>query len=450
MRSLSQSPGFSAAGSCFEQDVSRAAQVLKCYESIRSCSEHLCIPLEPEDCVVQSMPDASPVRWHLAHSTWFFETLVLKAASPKYRPWKTSYDYLFNSYYNAVGPQFPRGFRGTLSRPTVREVLEYRHFVDEQIRELLQPCSAVETESLEDWLAIIELGLHHEQQHQELILTDIKHAFWSNPMRPAYAHGDFAPSRPAPMAQWSAFGEGLRWIGSECSGFAYDNECPKHQVYLPAFELATRPVTNGEYMQFMADGGYQQAALWLSDGWDLVQQEGWNAPLYWEQRDGEWWCFTLFGMRPVDPHQPVCHVSYFEAAAFAEWANGRLPTEAEWESAVGDLPVVGNFAEESWFHPLVQGSPTLPQKAEASLTPTARLAQMYGDVWEWTASPYAAYPGYRPPEGPVGEYNGKFMCNQFVLRGGSCATPRSHMRPTYRNFFAPQSRWQFAGIRLAR
>ncbi|GBD32598.1 Hercynine oxygenase [bacterium HR33] len=413
--------------------------LLERYLQVRRASEELCKPLAIEDYVVQSMPDASPAKWHLAHTTWFFETLVLKPALPDYREVNPQFAYLFNSYYNTLGPQFYRPHRGLVTRPTVAEVFAYRAHVDREMERLL---TGAEQKGWEIPEEVIVTGMHHEQQHQELLLTDIKHLFSRNPLYPAYA-GDYSlPARrarrsPGPM-RWVKLQGGLREIGFSGDGFAYDNETPRHKVYLRDFAIASRLVTSGEYLHFIQDGGYRRPELWLSDGWGAVQAEGWKAPLYWEEKDGQWFQFTLSGLRPVDPAEPVCHVSFYEADAFARWASARLPTEAEWEVAAAGVPIEGNFVEDGFFHPI-------PLR-----DPGEGISQLFGDVWEWTASSYSPYPGYKPPEGALGEYNAKFMSNQYVLRGGSCATPRSHIRVTYRNFFPPQARWQFSGIRLAR
>lgn len=401
------------------------------YSAVRGFSNALVAPLEPEDCVIQSMPDVSPTRWHLAHTTWFFETFILKPFRSGYQPFHPKYEVLFNSYYNTVGEQFPRSQRGLLSRPTVGEVMKYRRHVDEHVEALLQ-------QQPEAIARIIEIGLQHEQQHQELLLTDIKHVFSCNPLHPAYQHRSTAleTSTSQPL-QWIAFEEGLHWIGHAGSGFAFDNESPRHRTFLEAFQLADRLTTCGEFLEFMHDGGYARPELWLSEGWSRVQQSQWRAPLYWDEHDGQWWQFSLDGRRPILPEEPVCHVSFFEADAFARWAGLRLPTEAEWEIAAAEQPIRGNFVESQALHPRAARDDSL-------------LKQLYGDVWEWTASQYRPYPGYSPPDGALGEYNGKFMCNQFVLRGGSCATSETHIRSTYRNFFPAEARWQFSGIRLAR
>jgi len=410
-----------------------APSLLTRYHTIRKFTEHLTAPLTAEDCAIQSMPDVSPTRWHLAHTTWFFETFVVTPAIEEYKPFHPAFQYLYNSYYNTVGEQFPRDRRGVLSRPTLAQVMEYRRHVDEHMRELSTKGTAFSSLA-----AIIELGINHEQQHQELILTDIKHVLSCNPLYPTYVAAPARERRDAERVAWIGFPEGTRWIGHSGESFAFDNEAPRHREFVDAFELASRPVTNGEYLEFVKDGGYRRPEFWLSAGWQQVRSSGWNAPLYWTEIEGEPYQFTLSGLQPVDLAAPVCHVSYFEADAFARWAGARLPTEAEWETAA-DLPIAGNFAESGAMHP----SPAFPHRSGS-------LRQMFGDVWEWTSSSYTPYPGYKPAEGALGEYNGKFMCNQYVLRGGSCATPQSHIRPTYRNFFPPEARWQFSGIRLCR
>ncbi len=384
------------------------------------------------------MPDVSPTKWHLAHTTWFFETFVLQQFCEGYAVFHPGYGYLFNSYYEAVGPRHPRPERGLVTRPTVAEVHAYREHVDGSMQALIEKAEAPL------WSEIaprVELGLNHEQQHQELILTDIKHVFSCNPLRPAYAPGrPFAP-RPAPALQWFTYQGGLFQIGHEGPGFAFDNEGPRHEVVLRTFRLSSRPVTNGEFLEFVEDGGYQNPQHWLSDGWATVRERGWRAPLYWQKVDDDWQIMTLAGMYPLERGVPVCHVSYYEAAAFAAWAGKRLATEAEWEVAARGLDDASgraaNFLDSGHLHPV-----------PASDSETGPV-QMFGDVWEWTQSPYTPYPGYRPLPGAVGEYNGKFMCNQLVLRGGSCATPPGHVRATYRNFFPPDARWQFSGFRLA-
>ncbi len=411
--------------------------LLAAYDRIRAQTERLCEPLVPEDYVIQPMPDASPAKWHLAHTTWFFEQFLLVPHHAGYRVFHPRFAYLFNSYYNTIGERHCRPKRGLLSRPTVEEVYDYRRYVDAQMRLLLGSLAARRTAELRP---VIEIGLNHEQQHQELMLTDLKYTFAVNPLYPVYRERVATPSREsvAPM-RWVRFAEGLRQIGHEGEAFAYDNEQPRHRVFVDAFELGSRLVTNGEYKAFIADGGYDRADLWLSSGAATAKQEGWRAPLYWIEQEGRWLNHTLSGLRPVDDDEPVCHVSLYEADAFARWAGARLATEAEWEAASESVDLEGNYVESGRFHPL-------PAAGEGD----AELLQMFGDAWEWTGSAYLGYPGYQPPPGALGEYNGKFMCNQFVLRGGSCATPRSHVRHTYRNFFPPDARWQFTGIRLAR
>ena len=393
----------------------------------------LVAPLSPEDCLVQSMPYASPAKWHLAHTTWFFEQFVLQPGAPGYRVFDARFAYLFNSYYEAVGPRHARPERGLLTRPALDEILRYRAYVDESMTELLAGLPA--SRALEE---LVRLGLHHEQQHQELLLTDIKHALSRNPLEPAYREprgprgDDVEP--PAP-ARWLGQREGLVEIGAVPeAGFCFDNELPRHRVWLQPHALASRLVTNGEYLEFIRAGGYEDPRHWLSEGWDTVQREGWRHPLYWSpELDSE---FTLEGRRELRLAEPVCHVSLFEADAYARWAGARLPTEAEWEAAAvaGPAPCADGGVR---LHPRPARKPT-------------GLSQMTGDAWQWTSSAYGAYPGYRPAAGALGEYNGKFMCSQVVLRGGSCATPAGHVRPSYRNFFHPWARWQFTGLRLAR
>ena len=407
------------------------------YQKVRRFSEQLCEPLVTEDYVIQSMPDVSPTKWHLAHVSWFFETFLLSRALPDYQSLHPQYAYLFNSYYNTLGERHCRPKRGLISRPTVKETYEYRRYVDEHVLDLLEK---IDERQLAELAPIMILGLNHEQQHQELMVTDIKHVLSCNPLSPTYrARTPTGASNITPL-EWVSFPEGLYWIGHEGSGFAFDNEGPRHRQFVQSFQLASRLVTNGEYLEFMEDGGYDNPLLWLSEGWATVRAEEWQAPLYWEQRDGRWWMMTLSGLREVDKAEPVCHVSYFEADAYARWADARLPTEAEWEVAAQEAPVEGNFVESGLYHPA-------PLTAS---TTDGKLAQMYGDVWQWTQSSYAPYPNFRPGAGAIGEYNGKFMCNQYVLRGGSCATSLSHIRSTYRNFFPANAQWQFMGIRLAK
>jgi ergothioneine biosynthesis protein EgtB len=415
----------------------RAARLLARFREVRDFSERLCETLEPEDCVVQSMPDVSPTKWHLAHTSWFFETFILKVWMPSYRTVVPQYAYLFNSYYNAAGDMHRRDLRGLISRPTVAETYRFRQSIDAHIQELLE---SADDELLEEMEPVFTIGLHHEQQHQELLVTDIKNVFSHNPLHPVFRQRDERQQRQeiAPESYLN-FEETILEIGHDGRGFSYDNEGPRHRALIPAFSLATRPVTNGEYLAFIEAGGYERPEYWLSLGWMTVNEQRWQAPLYWMKRDGRWWNFTLSGMRPIEEAEPVTHVSHFEADAFANWSGARLPTEFEWERAAAGVPIEGNFVDTERFHP-----------APGATQGNGKLQQMYGDVWEWTRSAYLPYPGYRAAPGALGEYNGKFMSNQMVLRGGSCATSQSHIRPTYRNFFQPEKRWQFTGIRLAR
>jgi ergothioneine biosynthesis protein EgtB len=400
------------------------------FRLVRKATLALAEPLSPEDYVVQSMPDASPAKWHLAHTTWFFEEFVLQHALPGYKFHDDQFRYLFNSYYNTIGPMHSRPQRGLLSRPTVAQVMTYREQIDERMNNLLQ-----RQDLPADVQQCITIGLHHEQQHQELLLTDIKHLFSCNPLLPAYTREKTAPARPAPALGFRAFEGGLIDIGHSGDGFSYDNELPRHRTYTDAFRLANRAVTNGEYLEFVRAGGYEEPVHWLSDGWTTVQKDGWKRPIYWTPSLEEE--FTLTGLRELTPASPICHLSYYEADAFARWAGARLPSETEWELAAQGVSLRGNFVENGRWHP------EAPEQGE-------KLLQMFGDVWEWTQSPYAAYPGFKAANGALGEYNGKFMVNQLVLRGGSCATPASHIRATYRNFFNPSARWQFTGLRLAK
>lgn len=400
--------------------------------NVRQQTESLCEPLSPEDMMVQSCPESSPAKWHLAHTTWFFETFVLSEFAPAYRPFDPDFRWLFNSYYNAVSQQPIKQLRGSFSRPSLEDILAYRASVDAAMMRLMRGEIPEQVERR------ITLGLHHEQQHQELLAYDIKNAFWSNPLHPAYRDGALPESIPAQPVQWIGHEGGLLEIGHSGDGFCFDNEQPQHKVYLKPFKLASRLVTCGEYLDFMRDGGYERAELWLSDGWDMVRAQQWRAPLYWFEEDGAWRVFTLRGAVALSDMitTPVCHISYYEADAFARWSGKRLPTEAEWEITAEGLPVKGNLVESGVLHPIAAKQADGPQ-------------QMFGDVWEWTASAYLAYPGYAALPGALGEYNGKFMSNQMVLRGGSAVTPTQHIRATYRNFFTPASRWQFCGVRLA-
>ncbi len=415
-------------------DLDRRADLLPLFDEVRGATRRLAAPLSAEDCQPQSMADASPVKWHLAHTTWFFETFVLEAVLENHEPFHPDYRVLFNSYYQTVGAQHPRPERGLLTRPALEEIKRYREHVEDRVRELL------EADRLDAPMRnTVEIGLHHEQQHQELILTDVKHLFSQTRLRSAYSNAAATAPRSVPPLAWRTFGHGVMQIGHDGNGFAFDNETPRHRTVVEPYEIANRLITNGEYLQFMNDGGYETPTLWLSDGWATIQEHGWKAPLYWTERDGGWEVFSLSGSRDLRPDEPVTHLSYYEADAFSRWCGVRLPSEAEWELAAGGHLKEGNFMESGLFHP----------RPRNGAGPTDMI-QLFGDVWEWTNSPYTRYPGYQPPAGALGEYNGKFMANQMVLRGGSCATPHSHIRATYRNFFPPDARWQFSGIRLAR
>lgn len=400
---------------------------------VRGQTEALARDLHPEDQTVQSMPDCSPTKWHLAHVSWFFETFLLVPHLPGYEVANADFAFLFNSYYEAAGPRHARFARGLITRPTVAEVADYRRHVTDAMSDLL---ASADEETFARLAPLVEIGINHEQQHQELILMDILNLFAANPLRPAYRPGRPAMTAEARPLAFIDYPGGIFEIGHAGEGFSYDNEGPRHEVLLRPFRLASRAVTNGEWLAFIADGGYRRPDLWLADGWARVKAGEYEAPLYWESHDGDWQAFTLNGLNPLDPAAPVVHVSYYEADAFARWAGKRLPTEAEWEVAARGLPVAGNFLDSGALRPLPAATDDLP-------------AQMFGDVWEWTQSPYVAYPGYRPAPGALGEYNGKFMSSQMVLRGGCCATPEGHARATYRNFFYPHQRWAFAGLRLA-
>jgi ergothioneine biosynthesis protein EgtB len=417
------------------QERSRGREALMArFKTTRTLTEALAQPLAPEDQVVQSMPDCSPTNWHLAHVTWFFETFVLGPHAPGYQPVHPQFAYLFNSYYEAAGPRHPRFRRGLITRPTVAKVADYRRQVTAAVERLAADADEAKWAEVEP---LVELGIHHEQQHQELILMDILNLFSCNPLHPAYRPSAPSLMREATPLHWHEYDGGIVEIGHDGEGFAYDNEGPRHEVLLRPYRLASRALTNGEWIAFIEDGGYERPELWLSDGWATVKAEGWRAPDYWDNEDDGWHAMSLAGRRPVDPAAPVCHLSFYEADAYARWAGKRLPTEAEWEVAAADLPVSGNMLGSGLLRP----APAEPD--------TSRPAQLFGDVWEWTASPYGPYPGYRPPEGAIGEYNGKFMVNQMVLRGGSYASPEGHVRATYRNCFYPHQRWAFAGLRLA-
>lgn len=408
--------------------------LLERYIWVRQTTEALCLPLAVEDYVTQAMPDVSPPKWHLAHSAWFFENFLLQKYLPRYKVFHPQYGFLFNSYYETVGEFYPRAQRGILSRPTVEEIYAYRAHIDAAMHELLSGAQGTNPEVV----AITMLGLNHEEQHQELLLTDIKYNFSLNPLLPAYAIRPHLAPAQASALQYAEYPGGLKQQGAACDGdFCFDNETPAHQVYLKSFNLGTRLVTNQEYQDFIADGGYTRPTLWLSDGWHAVQNQGWHAPLYWERIESSWMTKSLYGLVPVVGDQPVCHVSFYEAEAYARWAGMRLPAEAEWEYAASMEKIEGNLREQGRLEP---DTPRFTGE---------RVNQLFGDCWEWTASPYSAYPGFTPANGALGEYNGKFMCNQMVLRGGSCLTPSEHIRASYRNFFPPQTRWQYSGIRLA-
>lgn len=408
--------------------------ILARFAEVRAHTERLAAPLSPEDQTVQSMPDVSPTKWHRAHVTWFFETFLLAEHEPGFAPFQDRYWFLFNSYYEGVGPRYTRSMRGAISRPGAHDVGDYRADVDARVVDLVD---RVDDGTREKLRPTIELGFHHEQQHQELLLMDIKHVLSLNPLQPVYAGAPRLPGTPDRLG-WVSFDGGLVEIGSSGETFAFDNELPRHQQWLRPYRLADRLVTNGEWMEFMSDGGYRRHDLWLSDGWGRVQAEGWDSPFYWHEVDGIWFEHTLHGTHPVDPALPVTHVSHYEADAYATWAGHRLPTEAEWEhAATAQAATEENVADVDGFH------------ARAAGPATGRLRQLLGDCWEWTSSAYLPYPGFHPAPGAIGEYNGKFMSNQMVLRGGSALTPAGHTRAGYRNFFPPGARWPMTGVRLA-
>ncbi|MGH6819087.1 MAG: ergothioneine biosynthesis protein EgtB [Methylovirgula sp.] len=409
------------------------SEFISLYHTVRETIRSLGARLSDADATVQSMPDASPAKWHLAHTTWFFETMVLVPRLSGYRLFDESFGFLFNSYYDTIGARQPRPKRGLITRPSLEVIYDYRAHVDAAVEKLL--CDAPSP----DVAALIELGCHHEQQHQELLLTDILHLFAQNPLRPAYKDPSpiaVDPNTDQTIAYKSVQG-GVVEIGHNGEGFAFDCEGPRHSVFLEPFRLADRLISNREWIEFILDGGYDNPLLWLSEGWARARSENWTMPLHWDKRDDEYWTMTLRGAQPIDPAAPVCHVSYFEADAFATWAHRRLPTEAEWEHAAGEVSQTGNFLESGRLRP------------KPAAKSTGEVRQMFGDVWEWTRSAFSPYPRFRAAEGAIGEYNGKFMCGQFVLRGGSCVTAADHVRPTYRNFFPPDARWQFSGLRLA-
>jgi ergothioneine biosynthesis protein EgtB len=432
-----------------EVEAGEADSLLERYARVRRFSEQIAAPLSPEDSAIQSMEDASPTRWHLAHTTWFFETFLLKS-TPGYCVFDSRFEYLFNSYYNTVGEQYPRSKRGLISRPGLEETLAYREHTDRAIERCLE-CGLFDAAQQQ----VLTVGLNHEQQHQELMSTDIKHALSRNPLDPVYCDSQVESTRGDGDGAdgWVSIEEGMTRIGYAGDAFSFDNETPRHRIFLEPYRVALRTVTNGEFLEFIEDGGYQRPELWLSMGWSTVQESGWQAPLYWRRDNGRWTTFTLSGRRDIDLDAPVCHVSYFEADAFARWAGARLPTEFEWEHAIASHCRLARDDDASfcghWSDRLLAKDQFVHPRAEKADADIDVFVNAVGNVWEWTASQYLAYPGYQPPPGALGEYNGKFMCNQFVLRGGSCATPSGHARLTYRNFFPPDARWQFSGIRLA-
>jgi ergothioneine biosynthesis protein EgtB len=406
------------------------------FHSVRRCSRQLAEPLSDEDCCAQSMPDASPIKWHLAHTTWFFETLILEQYERNFQPFQPAFRVLFNSYYNGIGDKHPRPQRGLLTRPALGDVLAYRRNVDERIGMLLAELGDADAEA-DTIMRLIDMGLHHEQQHQELMLTDVKHMLSMSPLYPAYSNEHFTDSDAPPPMQWREFDAGVVHIGHAGADFCFDNELPRHRQFVERYALSSRLVSNAEYLQFIEAGGYAEPSFWLSEGWDWVMANQLDKPMYWQRTDDGWHEFTLCGFRKTDPHRPVTHISFFEADAYARWSGARLPTEAEWENAA------------SGCHDL--GMPALhPEAAGEGSHENSGLSQLFGCGWQWTLSSYAPYPGYQVAEGAIGEYNGKFMSNQYVLRGSSCATPEGHTRKTYRNFFPATARWQFTGIRLAR
>lgn len=420
----------SEAGFRFSRD-----ELIQKFKKVRAFTEEITDPLEIEDYVVQVTENASPAKWHLAHTTWFFETFLLEKELEDYDPIHPQYSYLFNSYYLQTGVPHCRARRGNISRPTVKQVFEYRNSINDHVINLVNNAA---DEQYEQWGPIIEIGIHHEQQHQELLMTDLKYMFSQNPLNPVYKTVERPKARSIPEISWIGFEEGVYEVGHDGEDFGYDNEFPRHKTYIHDFKLANRLVTNGEYLEFMEAGTYSEPKWWLDEGFSTIRDEGWEAPLHWRKVNGEWHQFTLSGLEKIDPNDPVTHVSYFEADAYARWKGYRLPTEQEWEVASESLPLEGNFVDAGYLQPA------------ALQTAKAGLQQMFGDVWQWTQSSYAPYPGYKPLPGALGEYNGKFMCNQYVLRGGSCATSESHFRKTYRNFFHANERWQFTGIRLAK
>ena len=420
-----------------DADLTTREGLLHQFNKIRAFTMELAEPLKTEDLVIQIVEHASPVKWHLAHSSWFFEAFFLEKAINDYQTMHPDYSYLFNSYYLQTGEPHCRNKRGNLSRPTVDEVFMYRTYVNEHVQSFIKDCS---DEDFEKWQPVLEIGLNHEQQHQELIITDLKYMFGHNPLHPAYLRSERPAYGDIRELKWIPFSEGVYETGHPGGSFGYDNEFPRHKTYIHDFKIADRLITNAEFIEFINDGGYSDPKYWLDEGYSHVVENKWGSPLYWEKRENEWYHYTLGGLEKVNPNEPVTHVSYFEADAYARWAGYRLPTEFEWELAAEELPLEGNFVDAKYFHPAgIRGD-----------SADTYLKQMFGDVWQWTQSAYAAYPGYETFPGKLGEYNGKFMCNQYVLRGGSCATSKSHYRKTYRNFFHAKFRWQFTGIRLAK
>ncbi|TFE00510.1 ergothioneine biosynthesis protein EgtB [Jeotgalibacillus salarius] len=411
--------------------VTKSKNIQQMFQDVRAYSEKLVAGMEIEDFILQADSFVSPTKWHLAHTTWFFEKFVLTEFMKGYEPFNEQFFYLFNSYYETVGKFHPQSMRGLISRPTVKETMAYRQYVNDKVNELLDT-----TEMTDHLYELIEMGLQHEQQHQELILMDIKYNLSFNPLFPALFEPKESTNVQAPELSFTSFEKGMTKIGTNGEEFAFDNETPCHDTFLNGCQIANRPVTNREYLSFIEDGGYEKAELWLSDGWQLVKKEQWEAPLYWVRNDGGWSYFTLSGLQPVDWEAPVTHVSYYEADAYARWAGKRLPTEQEWEHAMKNEEIKGNFMDHDRYQPDAHYH-------------GARFEKAFGDVWEWTQSPYTPYPRSKPLDGALGEYNAKFMSNQIVLKGGSCVTPLSHIRLTYRNFFYPHMRWQFSGIRLA-
>jgi ergothioneine biosynthesis protein EgtB len=417
--------------------------IIRTFQTVRQQTETLCQPLAIEDYVIQSIEDVSPPKWHLAHSSWFFETFILNTYLANYKSFHPSFDYLFNSYYQSKGKPYPRAKRGLLSRPTVEQIYAYRRHIDSQILTLVEQATEAQLKELH---TLITLGLNHEQQHQELLLIDIKYNFSHDPNFPRYNLSSAWPKNTnllftTPKAKFIEVSGGISEIGYRNNGFCFDNELPKHQKILIPYAISTQLVTNGEYLEFIEAGGYKKPQWWLADGWDYVLKNHWQAPLYWHHFANEWQIFTLNGLIPLNPSEPVCHISFYEADAYAKWRGAKLPSEEEWEHFVVSNAITtaeGNFLETGIFHPQAstQQYEAFPQ-------------QFFGDLWEWTASAYSAYPGYNPFRGTLGEYNGKFMSNQMVMRGGCCVTPKSHIRASYRNFFQPEKRWQFSGIRLA-